>query len=632
MIFRPDVRRLAAVLACLLAVAPARALDAKYSGTLITLCDALVATQITDPASADRGALVCPSTNPQTHPLHSRAAEAVYPFAIAYRRTHDVRYRDAAVTLARWLIGKQQPRGAWGEAWPNYDAWAGTTADQLISLAGAYPILRDELTPADQTAWEGSMRRAAAYVVQAFPVGNINYHPTGAVALLLTAEALHDPVPAWLAKADDLIALTFKAVNADGLLTGEGQGVDLGYNIAQSIGYLALYGILKSDETIKDRAAALLRTHATFVYPNGAVDNSWGTRSYKWTYESGTKTAPGVYFTFALLADKDPTFGPMGRRCLDYLIDHAMHDGLVTAGPHVDQHASLTPPCLYSTFARAQSLALALVYAPPEIASDPAVTPPAEKKNWFRFFPTVNVAVLRTDRIMATVSAYGAIERYGRGQVSRGGSLTDLWIEGFGRDGFAQASSVSVYRREEDIHMPNESALHPLTPRAECTIDGVYYTNLFEAEGKMSVTQDGGAITVTTTGRLRSVAGAASEVEYRLSHRFFGDRVQKEWAFAAPHAQVIRIVEPFVKDPDLKIEQTAPLRVTLHPGGHEAWMFAVERSPVGSTLARSEDAEQYWSPFPAVNGYPVVVTLTTTPGQPTMVETVLSPAANGAAR
>ncbi len=611
------------MLAFLLTAVSGRALDAKYATTLITLCDSLLATQITDPASADCGALVCPSTNPQIHPLHSRAAEAVYPFAVAWRRTHDTRYRSAAVMLARWLIGKQQPRGAWGEAWPNYDGWTGTTADQLISLAGAYPILRDELTPADRTAWEGSMRRAAAFIVQTFPVGNINYHPTGAVALLLTAEALHDPAPEWLAKANSLVALTLKAVNSDGLLTGEGQGVDLGYNIAQSIGFLALYGILKSDETIKERAAALLRTHACFVYPNGAVDNSWGTRSYKWTYESGTKTAPGVYFTFALLADKDPRFGPTGLRCLDYLTEHAMHSGLITAGPHVDQHASLTPPCLYSTFARAESIALALAYAPEENAGDATAALPAQPRNWHRFFPTINVTVLRTDHLRATVSAYGAIARYGRGQVSRGGSLTNLWVDGFGRDGFAQTSSASIYRREEDIHMPNEPALCPLTPRAECTIDGVYYTNLFETEGKMSVTQnkDTGAIEVTTTGRLRAATGAAAEVEYRLTHRFFGDRMTKEWTFVSPRAQFIRIVEPFVKDPDLTVGQTAPQRVQLRSGKRGTWTFAIEHSAVDCGVSCGEDAESYWSPFPGISAYPIVVTLTTTPGQPTVVET-----------
>jgi hypothetical protein len=235
------------------------------------------------------------------------------------------------------------------------------------------------------------------------------------------------------------------------------------------------------------------------------------------------------------------------------------------------------------------------------------------------------VTVLRTAHLMSTVSAYGAIDRYGRGQVSRGGSITNLWIEGFGPTGFAQSSSVSIYRREEDIHMPDEPALQPLTPRAECTIDGVYYSTLFEAEGRMSVTQEPGVVVVTTEGRLRSRTGAAAGVEYRLTHRFSDDRVTKEWTFTSPHPQVIRLVEPFVRDPALVVTQTTPRQVHLGFGGDKGWTFAVERHPAGSRVTCDEDTTPYWSPFPGVNGQPIVVTLTTTAGQPTFVETSFGP-------
>ena len=180
--------------------------------------------------------------------------------------------------------------------------------------------------------------------------------------------------------------------------------------------------------------------------------------------------------------------------------------------------------------------------------------------------------------------------------------------------------------------MPNEPALRPLTPRAECTIDGVYYSSLFETDGKMSVIKDADSVVVTTTGRLRAVNGATVDVEYALTHRFFGNRLTKEWTFRSPHAQVVRIVEPFVREPDLAVEQTTPREVTLRGGGRKAWTFSVERSPANCTVSLGENAEQYWSPFPAVNGYPVVVTVTTKAGEPAIVETVFSPAASSPAR
>jgi hypothetical protein len=113
-------------------------------------------------------------------------------------------------------------------------------------------------------------------------------------------------------------------------------------------------------------------------------------------------------------------------------------------------------------------------------------------------------------------------------------------------------------------------------------------------------------------------------VSYRLTHRFLGDHVTKEWTFTSPHAQVIRLVEPFVRDPGLAVEQTTPRRVRF-AFNNKAWVFALERGPGGSRVTSDEDATPYWSPFPGVNAQPIVVTLTTTAGQPTMVETSFGP-------
>jgi hypothetical protein len=590
----------------LMAAVSARALEPAYEQTLEKLCDALLATQIVDRTAADFGALVCPSTNPQDHPLHSRAGEAAYPFAVAYRNTHDTRYRDAAIHLARWLISVQQPSGAWGENSPRHDGWTGTTSDQLISLVGAFSLLNDELTPADRSAWKTSIRRAADFIVNTFPVSNINYQPTGAVALVMAAQSLEMPPPAWEAKAAALIDQTLAAINDDGLLVGEGGGVDAGYNLAQSAGYLALYGILKTDSGALDGAAALLRAHLPFVYPNGSIDNSWGTRSYKWTYESGTKTAPGVFFSFALLADRDPRFGPVGRLCLNYLETRAIDHGLVMAGPHATRHASLDPPCLYSTFARAQSLALALMYAPPEAKPIVSAPPPALATDWVRLFPSINVAVVRTQKIMATISGYGAIGRYGREAVSRGGSLTNLWMDGYGADGFTQTSSVTVYRREEKIHMPDEPALLPLTPRIEATLDGVYFSNLFETDAILETATFPGHCEIRARGKLRAAGGRTADIEYKIVYRVFTDRLEKEYSVRSGSRARLRIVEPFVRADGLIVrkvsESTARLRL---PNG--AWLFSVKDAPVGSTLGCGENAAAYWCPFPAVECYPLTV-------------------------
>jgi hypothetical protein len=583
--------------------------DPLYASTLYSLCDTLVSTQIVDPKNANYGALVSPSINPQAHPLHSRAAEAVYPFAVAYKHTGNIRYRAAAIRVVNWLITKQQAGGAWGEDWPGYDGWTGTTADQLISMAGAYPILSPALTDQEKAAWIRSMTKAADYIAAHFPMGgNINYTPTGAVALRLAHEVIDGAPDAWLAKSDALIELTLKAENADHLLVGEGGGVDLGYNLAQSIGYIALFGLLKHDENIIERAAEMLRAQAAFIYPNGTVDDSWGTRSYKWDYESGTKTAPGVYFTFALLADRDPAFARLGKLCLDYLAIHGIDHGWVIYGPDAYKHPSCNPPSNYPTFARAQSIALAMEYGrpAPAQASAAGLTAP-----WCKFYPTVNVAVIRTAHLMATVSAYGEIRRYGRAQVSRGGSITNLWLDDFAGAGMFQTSSTTIYRREEAIHMPVEKNLLSLTPRIECTRDGVYYTNLYEAGAKMTVAEESNDIKVTVSGELRDVSGRTSGITYTLTHQFYPDRIQKEFSIRSPRVQSIRIVEPIVKAAGVTFERSTGERVLIRQGEGPTWSCAVTEHSTACQLSIGLDGEKSWSPFPAVECQPITVDFVT---------------------
>jgi hypothetical protein len=296
-------------------------------------------------------------------------------------------------------------------------------------------------------------------------------------------------------------------------------------------------------------------------------------------------------------------------------------------GPHAHSHSSTNPPCLYSTFARAQSIAMAIAYAQPDAQSvAPALIPAQQNEpSWVRLFPAIDVAVVRTKKIMATVSAYGGIQRYGRGQVTRGGSLTNLWIDGFGNDGFAQTSSVTIYKREEGIHMPNESALRPLTPRIECEIEGITFTNLFEEDGELSVAQKSDHIEVTTRGFLRNAAGDSARINYTIMHRFYGDYLTKEFVILSPRKQTIRITEPFVKMPGLNVTQPSPRSIRLAPAAGPALMLRVADAPTDSVLSSGEDDGKYWSPFPSMNAYPVTLTFTASADEPTRAGLVLTP-------
>ena len=592
-----------------------------YKSTLLSLCDALIPTQINNSADVNFGALVCPSVNPENHPLHSRAAEAVYPFAIAWKLTGKEKYRDAAIKLGNWLITIQETSGkkagGWSEVWPDPEqkGWFGTTTDQLISMAGAYPILKPFLSAAEKEKWNLCMEKAVGFIIQNFPLNaNINYEATAAATLVLAYQNLDNPQKSWLDKAESLMNThTLPFINKQNFLTGEGMGVDEGYNLAQSIGYIALYAILRKDARIKQAAADLLRTHYLFVYPNGSVDNSWGTRSFKWSYESGTKTAPGVYFSFALLADADPKFNAAGLKCLEYLNTTCIKDGWIVYGPHAGNHQSSSPACNYSTFARAQSIALAIEYGPDVLAVAPF---PAQEKNWFKFFPDIKVAVVRTEKLMATVSAYGEIRRYPRPQVCRGGSITNLWYEGFGPNGYMQSSSVSSYQRMERTHMPIEIELLPLTPRIEFKADTSYFSNIFEENGAMRVTKEKNFVAVTTSGTMKTIQGIASDAKYTITHRFYADYLTKEFTVNGMGPD-FSIIEPFVNDPGTRYFLVDNFTVLIKPAFSEnEYMLRILKSSVPFEFELGTDAKKYWCPFPGVDAYPLILRFKTVSNGP----------------
>jgi hypothetical protein len=575
----------------------------EYLKTLYELSDLLLSTQINHAGDANDGALVSPSTNPEPNPIHSRAAEAVYPFAVAFKYSQNTKYADAAVRLGNWLIGIQTAAGSWIEEWPAATGWDGTSADQLISLAGAYAILKPRLTTADGAKWIASITKCADWVEANFPKGNINYVPTGAVALVFASKAVPSPKASWLTKAASLMDLTLQSVNADNLITGEGMGVDLGYNIAQSIGMIAMYGKALPSPMHVDRAADLLKTHQYFMYPGGAVDNSWGTRNFKWTLESGTKTAPGVPFSFALVADKDPSLQRGAQLALAYLRSARDDKGWLTYGPHASSHPTSTPPSNYSTFARAQSLATAVELAPSGGAIGQI---PADGKNWFKFFPTVATGVFRTDKIMATITSYGAIGMYPRESMARGGSVSALWFEGYGPSGFLQVSSQTVYSRIEPKHMPIEQTLLPLTPRVETT-SGTYYASVLDDKATLSMSAAPDGVQAIANGVLRSVAGAASTVTFRWSYAFGPASYTKELAVSS--ASGLRIVEPFVDNPGttFQLKGTDTFQISA-PGGH-VWQLKIVSSTGPYQLLAGENQSQYWSPFPGLDAYPLAIVL-----------------------
>ncbi len=271
-------------------------------------------------------------------------------------------------------------------------------------------------------------------------------------------------------------------------------------------------------------------------------------------------------------------------------------------GPQAFEHPDTNPPDNYPTFARAQSLATAVEFGP--VAS--AVAPiPADTPGWFKYFPTVKTGVVRTSNIMATVTAYGSIATYPRESVVRGGSVSALWFAGYGSTGFLQVSSQAEYTPIEPLHMPTEGALLPLTPRVETTA-GTYYTSVFDDSATLSMTPAPGGALAAASGVLRDVNGVSSGTQFSWSYEFDASSYSKEVQVSS--ATHIQIVEPFVDEPgnEYTLVGSDTFQISTATGG--VWQVKVVSSSGPYSLAIGTNQASYWSPFPAFQCYPLLIT------------------------
>jgi hypothetical protein len=318
-------------------------LRAEMARTLGQLTDTLERLQLGPAAGADAGALPCP----HCQLLHTRAAEAVWPFAFQFAETGDERHLRAARAVATWLFRQQQPDGSWKE---TPEEWTGTTTDQLLMLVLAFPKVSARLEPAERSAWLRAIEGAANYLARVMSpeFASINYCATTTASLAATHALVAKP--GYLQKARELARATVAKMDEGGFLNGEGgkcfdrkMGVDLGYTLEMSFWGLGYYARLTGDKLVDDLVRRALPAHLAFIYPNGLMDGSWGIRSNKWT-TYGSATSDGCQVLFLLYADEDPVYATAAFRNLEYLRTN-IRDGLVQYGPH---HAEIMPdpPCL----------------------------------------------------------------------------------------------------------------------------------------------------------------------------------------------------------------------------------------------------------------------------------------------
>ena len=551
---------------------PASADVAAYSSLLKIWCDGLLDHQVRGLKGADvNGALLCPGCGI----VHGRCADAVYPLLRVARSTGDSRYLDAARAVQTWSEGHvSRSDGSWVND-PVLSDWKGITVFRVAALAEALIHHGDLLDAPTRQAWRARLASACRFLESFITIntGNINYPISSAYAFSLSAEALGRHDYEDRAKALAHASLDYFTPNA--LLFGEGhpqssvtpkgrRPVDLGYNVEESLPALALYGLRTGDEAVLERVVASLRAHMEFMLPDGAWDNSWGSRNYKWTWW-GSRTSDGCHPAYRLLADRDPRFAEVSARNLALMAD-CTHDGLLFGGPHYRDHGYA--PCIHHTFSHAKALATVIDLARPAPAADRTL--PRDTAYGLKRFPEVGTHLAAVGPWRATFTDYDFdyLSPAGGGHAS-GGAISLLHHTVLGP---VLASSMTRYKVVETANQqtPQDATHQVLTARIEL-VGGEDFSSLNDYAAEFTVEGSPRQVRATASGRLLTPDGQAPAggPRYDLTYELTPVGLTLEARVTnLPEGSRARLVLPVVSRRDERVSRPSPERVEIaKPGG-----------------------------------------------------------------
>jgi hypothetical protein len=299
------------------------------------------------------------------------------------------------------------------------------------------------------------------------------------------------------------------------------------------------------------------------MLPDGAWDNSWGTRQYKWSYW-GSRTCDGSQPAFGMMAHINPAFGTAAVKNTE-LLKQCTANGLLHGGPHFVSHG--IEPCVHHTFAHAKPLAALLDHWDhlPEINKNTAL--PRVTADGVNYFKDLDVSLFARGDWRGTVSAYDAEYHYEYDfRQATGGALGVLYHN---KVGLLCAASMAVYQLvEKNNQQPQPGKDIALTPRIETFKNDVWYTNLFDLEANVKSTDTNGEInllanTVIKNEAREAVNDTASdfEIDYSCAAEEMKITVKTTQQINEATAFVLPIISPngetvtFVNENEISIKK-----------------------------------------------------------------------------
>ena len=493
-------------------------------------CEGLLKLQVkgTGNARVD-GGILCPACGM----IHGRCIDAVYPFmrmaaeaADRNDREESQKWIQAVKEIFTWAdMSVQQKKGVY---WNDIgSSWTGTTVFFAISLSEALLFHGNLLTEEEQSDWKNRLSQVAEYLYfyDELMDDNINYPISNVLALYECGEVLGEYK--YQEKAKRLVEVAYGQSTENGLLIGEGipwdkkserqcSPVDIGYNVEETIPNLILYSKISGDEKLQKLAEKYMLAHLDFMLENGAWDNSFGTRNFKWSYW-GSRTSDGSALGCLLLAKQYPQCMEAAYRNLKQL-ESCTFEGLLYGGPHYMDAGQ--PPCSHHSFCHAKVLAGILDRKELwETAREESV-PEISLQNGIKEYQELSIYRLFTPSVTATVTAYDW--EYMRGGHVSGGTLSMLHHK---RLGTLLCAGMGEYTRKEPANMQTPWRIRHecLAPRIEIVRNGIVYSSIYETEASITVCENGNdQYLVKVSGRLKNQDHQAYDVaddQYKLCYR-----------------------------------------------------------------------------------------------------------------
>lgn len=426
-------------------------------------CDTLLSYKVKTNTPYTNNSLLCPAC----HVIHGRIADLCFPLTVLWSKTGDISYLETADELIEWSeYNLKSPTGLW-----RNDAgsrWQAISAFSAMSIGDAIYHFGDELPQKYRSKWMSIfLRMTDAFMKPKEGFRPVTNYYCGIATLFAMAWRLTGNI-AYYEESRRWIDPIFERFDEDGLLYGEGypmefddgsHTIDIGYNLEESIPLLIRYSKLTGEH--EEFFRARLRDHLEFLLPDGAMDDSFGTRHNKWTYW-GSRTSDGLIEGLAWVLD-DPLFANACERVLS-IYESCTHDGLL-AMPMADEVGE--PTCLHHTFAHAKALAtLVSIKDIPTVAD---VKLPCETNYGIKSFQNGRLMLVSHGNLRATFSTIkaGFLPEFA---ANGGGSMNLLY---HGKYGVICAATSAEYEPTEPLNQQHlRSADESPCMTAQFIVDG----------------------------------------------------------------------------------------------------------------------------------------------------------------